>query len=626
MGPAEIEKHVERFIQERRDFVRNLYAWLQAEKAVPPSIALDVFVAKHYIGATTKSNILADHVFDGGGEGQFDAFVIHHSAQTVTAIQGKAREQRDKELHSEIYEFIEGLAVLSPEASKTEVDAFLAKIQIPALRARIKEARGLLGSGYRLNAVYATLADVTRQGLKNGLTGAVKRAGLPADTRTIVLDGRQLDSILGFALDLLDEGVPFLAFDTVQAPVVETFNDGYSLLITTLEASQLVSAYKEYADRLFSANVRNYQGRKKGPVDAMWRQIQVHPEMFHLLNNGVTIVCSGIDGPVLRPDGRHEIGLFNPQIVNGQQTTRTLVGASENPEFAAYRDNLNRTKVIVKILPENEALLTAMDMRPLQFAHLVAVASNNQIAVSAADLRSNERVLVDLESSMRDLNVYLARKSGAAPEIRLRARAMASLLGTVDPDVVRTTALASAVAATDPGLRLFSGRYGPTRLFEDAPFEGGSAIFDRVFREDRSHFECYAMFAIHELARKAIGLGQEYGDMRSVAATVVWEALSLSGAAQIEKAARLLRASRTGAPLDPKETSALNAIDALTDKVTEACVAFYGDKKGKGEDLVDFYKGFDDWDGFDEYLQTSNLGDEIDGFGRQARRQMVKAS
>lgn len=623
VGPADIAEVVSEFSPERRDFVRNLYGWLNTESHTQPNIALNAFVVAHYVPAMTRAEILIDHVFDGGGEGQFDALAIDHEHRRVTAVQGKARETLEKEKHSDIQRFVEEVAVLGWTETDDRFTNYLKAIPSSKLRSRIREARAAVESGFALNLVFATLADVDKQGLSRALKQSVEHAKLPDTTRTVVLDRDHLDSLLGTALDFLDEGVPMVQLQLDEEPVTDVYSGGYSMLVTTLAAAELVKAYKEHADRLFSANVRNYQGRRKGPIRDMIDQIRTHPEMFHLLNNGVTIVCSQIDGPKAHPD-HYTVDLYNPQIVNGQQTTRTLVAADENPEFNIPAQSLSRTRVLVKILPENPKLLDDMGMDGKEFAHLVAVASNNQVAVQADDLRSNEKVLVQLEQDLRDIQVYLARKSGSAQEINRRSDAVAAILGVPRVDKVRSRQLASAVAALDPALRHFSGKYGPLRLFDSGEYVDEAqtmTLFDQIFDRKRPASEYYSMFTLHDRCQKSIGTGKEFGDMRSVTASILWSAMDLSTSG-IETLAVLMRKVRVRNHLTPAEEIAVTALDTAILYVSEACTTYRktADKNAKTD--ADFYKGFVGWNGLNEHLSESGIRDVIEGHGDQLRQQL----
>ena len=54
----------------------------------------------------------------------------------------------------------------------------------------------------------------------------------------------------------------------------------------------------------------------------MKETLDIEPEFFWYYNNGVTVVCDSAEQ--VSRGGNKVLRLTNPQIINGQQTTRTL--------------------------------------------------------------------------------------------------------------------------------------------------------------------------------------------------------------------------------------------------------------------------------------------------------------
>ena len=76
--------------------------------------------------------------------------------------------------------------------------------------------------------------------------------------------------------------------------------------------------------RLFALNIRGYLGNtaiNRGMRDTLAKE----PQYFRYFNNGVTFVCDGARRE--EQAGSKLLAVTNPQIINGQQTTRTLHGA-----------------------------------------------------------------------------------------------------------------------------------------------------------------------------------------------------------------------------------------------------------------------------------------------------------
>ena len=70
-----------------------------------------------------------------------------------------------------------------------------------------------------------------------------------------------------------------------------------------------------------------------GDNRGMEATLQKEPEYFWYYNNGITIVCDEAKQESSR--GRQILRVTNPQVINGQQTTRTL--AARRREAARWR-------------------------------------------------------------------------------------------------------------------------------------------------------------------------------------------------------------------------------------------------------------------------------------------------
>ena len=73
--------------------------------------------------------------------------------------------------------------------------------------------------------------------------------------------------------------------------------------------------------RIFARNVRGYLGSTKINKN-IEKTLADEPENFWYYNNGITIVCDQAEHVTRK--GRNFLKVENPQIINGQQTTRTL--------------------------------------------------------------------------------------------------------------------------------------------------------------------------------------------------------------------------------------------------------------------------------------------------------------
>ena len=136
--------------------------------------------------------------------------------------------------------------------------------------------------------------------------------------------------------------------------------------ITLTNLYEFLSAYRDKTgnlDQLYERNVRQFLGGRgrinKGIADTLKNR----PELFGLYNNGITIVVSDYSA---KSDG--VCVLFNPYVVNGCQTTRTVWevlkqyldpgGTGQSDALTNWRAAADRGVVVTKIVKSDNAQIT----------------------------------------------------------------------------------------------------------------------------------------------------------------------------------------------------------------------------------------------------------------------------
>lgn len=96
---------------------------------------------------------------------------------------------------------------------------------------------------------------------------------------------------------------------------------------------------------LFNDNVRDYQGETT-INESIYRTVEIEPENFVLMNNGVTIICTDMNS------ANRKVTITNPQIVNGCQTCSVL--------YRAHRKGVDISKVVIsaKVISTNNPEIT----------------------------------------------------------------------------------------------------------------------------------------------------------------------------------------------------------------------------------------------------------------------------
>jgi hypothetical protein len=230
-----------------------------------------------------------------------------------------------------------------------------------------------------------------------------------------------------------------------SAPLIHCA-DGNKLWSFVAMGSQVGDLVREFGDRIFDRNVRGSLGSKKTQKvnSRMLQTLKESPELFIFHNNGLTIACEDVSfdevaGTVI---------LKRPQIVNGQQTTRTLYESQGQAEKA---------RVHVR------AIEIARNSREggKSFAKLllsIVEATNSQTAIDLGDLRSNDSIQVALQREAAKFSYSYERKSG---EKKTRGRRG-----------IHRTALVAAVAnSTEFALGQREGK----KVYD-------REIYDRLFR------------------------------------------------------------------------------------------------------------------------------------------------
>ena len=157
---------------------------------------------------------------------------------------------------------------------------------------------------------------------------------------------------------------------SITIPIRGNFVDPSSGLrvgtITLTNLYDFLSAYRDKTgnlDQLYERNVRQFLGGRgrinKGIADTLKNS----PELFGLYNNGITIVVSDYSAK-----SDDVCVLFNPYVVNGCQTTKTVWevlkqyldagGTGQSDALTKWRAAADRGVVVTKIVKSDNAQIT----------------------------------------------------------------------------------------------------------------------------------------------------------------------------------------------------------------------------------------------------------------------------
>ncbi|MYC97136.1 MAG: AIPR family protein [Caldilineaceae bacterium SB0661_bin_32] len=155
---------------------------------------------------------------------------------------------------------------------------------------------------------------------------------------------------------------------TLSLPIRGNFVDPSSgLRVGTVSLIDLYEFLKGYRtktgnlDQLYERNVRQFLGGRRKINKGIAQTLEKKPEIFGLYNNGITIVVSDFS----TSKGDDSCLLFDPYVVNGCQTTKTIWeelsqrlesgGTGHNATVSDWRARAERGVVVTKIVKSDSA-------------------------------------------------------------------------------------------------------------------------------------------------------------------------------------------------------------------------------------------------------------------------------
>ena len=224
------------------------------------------------------------------------------------------------------------------------------------------------------------------------------------------------------------------------------------------EKSQLRDNVRSYLG--FTNYNKNIKGTLQNDVDN-----------FFYYNNGVTIVCNQINAKVIKTNKVYSIELVDIQIVNGGQTISTLFKIVEDKDIDDLLYKLKNTYILVRVF--NIANNDELRLKIAQY-------TNSQNAIDNIDLKSVDKVQIDIEEYLRTFDIEYLRKRGTISE---------------NKESIKMIMLAQLIyafkgfpeKATNQKKRLFNEYY--TSIFEeDFDVDSCKKIYE-LYRDIQKHFE-----------------------------------------------------------------------------------------------------------------------------------------
>ena len=210
-----------------------------------------------------------------------------------------------------------------------------------------------------------------------------------------VLDLRRYADILSSSGGSEPLEIDILEFnDGKPIPCLPAYSggDGYESYLVVLPGLLLREIYGRFGPRLLEQNVRSFLQARTKVNRGIILTISDEPEMFFAYNNGITVTAAEIETCPME-NGATGIKLIrNMQIVNGGQTTASILYASDR-----RKADLGRVFVQMKLSVVDSDKIEEIVPRISRFA-------NTQNRISEADFFSGHPFHVEMEKISRRLS------------------------------------------------------------------------------------------------------------------------------------------------------------------------------------------------------------------------------
>lgn len=538
------------------DFFKDLKKEVLEIRDRNPHLADDSAFVAWFLRAfiTEDENQAIESLTGQAGDKSSDAVFIDHDNRIVFIVQGKYHLHNHT---SEPRSHIIALSALGRSIVTDRPESFKALLHKanPIAQKGFEEARNYVHKrDYQLVLRYVTTGKISDTHIRDAESNIDEFDNTRFETYSY-------NDLMKLMQDYIEGAAP--PVPTVSLPVqgteVFTRSDSATKItswIFTMGGTEVGNLFKDKGVRLFARNIRGYLGNTE--INRVMKStIEKESEYFWYYNNGITIVCD--EARQIKDGGSNVIKVRNAQIINGQQTTRTLALSGKN-----------NAEVLVKLIqiPRDD------ETNKNQYRHLVSEivsATNWQNAISQSDLKSNDGEQVRIEREFKKLNYFYIRK-------RMTKREAVRYGANKYSDRINKDELARAIAAcnADP----YEVRLGKDRLFEDD-------IYSKLFngRKASEYITIYWLYRYVAYWSK--------GDGRTVYAK--WHALNLLWTLlQHDLKKNSYRDQfRKIVERENKYYKELQPLNKLTRETFKLSLSFYRKNKkidGKIQEARDFYK------------------------------------
>jgi hypothetical protein len=247
-------------------------------------------------------------------------------------------------------------------------------------------------------------------------------------------------------------------------------------------------------DQLYEKNIRRFLGGRGKVNRAIQQTLKDAPEQFGYYNNGITIVVTDFS-----LGGNGALRLFDPYIVNGCQTTRTIWdvlrqrlksgGTGSDPELENWQERVKQGIVVTKIVKVGE--------QGEELLKKITRYTNSQNAVKEKDFLA-------MESDFRVWKQDMEERFGIFLEIQRGGWDSQRALQKRNPQDKEFTEFANAFDL----LKVYGAGWlseAGNAFGRNADFLPGGAVFKKIVNDEDSAdvFDSEDLYAAYSLQRAA---------------------------------------------------------------------------------------------------------------------------
>lgn len=366
-----------------------------ASTGLEPHKAFLFMVIDKYLAELELNSIdIETSIIDGSDDGGIDAVVIDEESATPTVYFFQSK------YHLSDNSFEKTFPGNDVDKLKKAVEEFVLKGKINKnyqnqnLIDKLHSVKNLMSKSPRFVIAYCSNGTAPAASAQEKLSDFIEETNTEAGSEYLSVVYIDIDTITKRLIAPDQTKAVDFSLQTSGKYLTDDSGD-VRLFLGAVNGNDLADLVEAKGDELFEKNVRGFL-KKTNPIN---KEIirscstDVSP-YFVYMNNGITFTCEKYDFTPL--ESSPKVNLKNAQIVNGQQTSRSILQAKNEGKLKSD------VKVLIRIVETSNDIVLPQ----------IVQATNSQTKVTSRDLHSNDEVQRLIERSLESKGFYYeARKN-----------------------------------------------------------------------------------------------------------------------------------------------------------------------------------------------------------------------